>query len=244
MGCVASSAEAPMALEVTDRASLWARLHAAGADAGTVKKCLCSYSPPPRRLILSSAADFERLGVTRESVHGACDSSFWAYGDFTSVYESFALAEDDKERRVMGIEGVGSAAELLEAIQSGSAPLKIGHLSLLMLRSKVANGEWKWIDEAGCVMHTATPKPALLRVQLRSVLNLEVKVVRHEAFASGSESVGDLIIFDMDKADTAKETGNTKVFCQNPENYEIAEYETLSEPMKQAVDTMLAAQLK
>ena len=41
-----------------------------------------------------------------------------------------------------------------------------------------------------------------------------------------------------------KETGNTKVFCQNPANYEIAAYATLAEPMKQAVDQMLAAQLK
>ena len=52
---------------------------------------------------------------------------------------------------------------LLAAIASGSKSLKIGHLSLQMMKGKVSNGEWRWIDEAKCVMHTATPKPALLR---------------------------------------------------------------------------------
>ena len=30
----------------------------------------------------------------------------------------------------------------------GKRTLKLGHLSLKMMRGKVANGEWRWIDEA------------------------------------------------------------------------------------------------
>ena len=69
-------------------------------------------------------------------------------------------------------------------------------------------------------------------------------MVRHEEFAQGSESAGDLIIFDMDKADVEKETGNTKVFCQDPASYKIAPFDGLADEMKAAVDRMLALQLK
>ena len=108
----------------------------------------------------------------------------------------------------MGIEGVGSPETLREIIESGAKSLKIGHLSLLMVRvakplthshslgrlarhdrkksciprvalpnarqmqGKVDNGEWRWIDERRCVMHTATSKPALLRTEVRSRLGL------------------------------------------------------------------------
>lgn len=263
--------------EVRDRTSLWAALHAASSgDAEKVKACLCAYTPPAERLIIRSDADFATLGTSKEAVHGACDPSFWAFGDFESVHQSFALDEADKERRVMGVEGVGSPEALLAIIESGAKSLKIGHLSLPMMQGKVANGEWRWIDEARCVMHTATPKPALLRVevlpirglearpqmkrhvkpcgsrvrtpctagQVRARLGLELRVVRHEEFAQGSESAGDLIIFDMDKADVEKETGNTKVFCQDPSSYKIAPFDGLADEMKAAVDRMLALQLK
>ena len=143
----------------------------------------------------------------------------------------------------MGIEGVGSPSALLAAIESGAKSLKIGHLSLLMMEGKVATGEWHWIDEAKCVMHTATPKPALLRTEVRATLGVELKVVRHEQFAAGAESVGDLIIFDMDMSDVTKELGNHKVFCQDPSNYTIAPLSTLSDEMKAAIDKMLSAQL-
>ena len=66
--------------------------------------------------------------------------------------------------------------------------------------------------------------------------------MRHEEFAGGAESVGDLVIFDMDKADVSVETGNVKVFCQNPANYTIAPYASLSDDMKAAVERMLALQ--
>ena len=227
-------------LEVTDRATLWRGLHDA-LPLATVRSCLCAYAPPAERLILKSASDFAKLGTTKDAVHGACDTSFWAYGDFESVYTSFELDPTDKERRVMGIEGVGSPEALKAAIDDGAKSLKIGHLSLLMMQSKVDSGEWHWIDEARCVMHTATSKPALLRPQL-SELGVTLKVVRHEQFASGAESVGDLIIFDMDKADVSKETGNTKVFCQDPANYSIAPFDTLSDEMRAAVDRMLEQQ--
>jgi len=228
-------------LEVHDRPTLWQALHA--ASPAQVKACLCSYSPPPERLIIRSAADFAKLGTTREAVHGACDQSFWAFGDFERVYTSFSLDESDPERRVMGIEGVGSPEALLVIIEGGAKSLKIGHLSLLMMEGKVANDEWHWIDEAKCVMHTATPKPALLRAEVRSRLGLELRVMRHEEFAQGSESVGDLIIFDMDKSDVEKETGNRKVFCQDPGNYKIEHFDGLADDMKAAVDRMLAIQL-
>ena len=237
-----SSSAAP--LEVTDRASLFGHLHASSAgDVAKVRACLCSYTPPAERLILRSAADFAALGTSKEAVHGACDPTFWAFGDFESVYNSFVLEPTDKERRVMGIEGVGSPSALLAAIESGAKSLKIGHLSLLMMEGKVATGEWHWIDEAKCVMHTATPKPALLRTEVRATLGVELKVVRHEQFAAGAESVGDLIIFDMDMSDVTKELGNHKVFCQDPSNYTIAPLSTLSDEMKAAIDKMLSAQL-
>ena len=196
-------------LEVTDRPSLWRQLASAG-DVAQMRQCLCAYTPPAKRLILRSEADFERLCITKEAVHAACDPSFWAYGDFESVYNSFARNEKDPERRVMGIEGIASPEALRETIASGATSLKIGHLSLVMMQSKVSNGEWHWVDEPKCVMHTATPKPALLRGEVRSRMGVEIKVLRHEAFAEQAESVGDLIIFDMDKADVTQETGNTK----------------------------------
>ena len=95
-------------MEVTNRATLWSNLHAAsGGDAEKVKACIVSYAPPAERLIIRSTDDFAAIGTSKEAVHGACDTSFWAYGDFESVYNSFALDKSDKERRVMGIEGVG-----------------------------------------------------------------------------------------------------------------------------------------
>lgn len=93
-------------------------------------------------------------------------------------------------------------------------------------------------------MHTATPKPALLRPAVRERLGVELRVLRHEAFAGGSESEGDLIIFDMDRSDVEKETGNTKVFCQNPANYSIAPFASLPPEMRAAVRRMLELQLK
>lgn len=231
-----SSSSSPIV--VHNRKELFAGL-ARAAAMNDVRRCLCSYSPPSERLIICAAADFEKLGTTKEAVHRACDTSFWAYGDFESVYASFSLAETDKERRVMGIEGIGTPEALLEALASGEKSLKIGHLSLLMMNGKVANGEWRWIDEARCVMHTATPKPALLRNSLRDELGVELKIVRHEEFAGGAESAGDLIIFDMDKADVHKEMGNTKVFCQDPKNYTIAEFGSLSDEMQAAVSEMM-----
>ena len=130
---------APSTFDVNDRASLWKGL--ANADIPAVEACLCAYSPPPERLIIRSAADFATLGTTMEAVYAACDPSFWAYGDFKSVFDSFSLPIDNKERRVMGVEGVGSPEALADAIASGSQCLKIGHLSLLMMQGKVENGE-------------------------------------------------------------------------------------------------------
>ena len=81
-------------------------------------------------------------------------------------------------------------------------------------------------------------------MQVRSRLGLSLKVLRHEAFAAaGAESVGELIIFDMDRSDVSKEVGNTKVFCQDPANYQLAPYETLSAEMKAAVRQMLELEL-
>ena len=144
----------------------------------------------------------------------------------------------------MGIEGVGSPEALSAVLASGEKSLKIGHLSLVMMEGKVANGEWHWIDEARCVMHTATPKPALLRPAVRDNLGLELKIMRHEEFAAGQESEGDLIIFDMDKADVTKPTGNTKVFCQDPTAFSIAAFDSLSAEMRAAVDAVLARELR
>ena len=155
----------------------------------------------------------------------------------------------------MGIEGVGNGDILQKVLASGQQVLHIGHLSLLMMEGKVANGEWRWIDEPSCSMHTATNKPALLRPKLRANLGVDLRVLRHEKFLQGhassgegeaaeaAESVGDLIIFDMDKADVEKEVGNVKVFCQDPTNYDIAPFESLAPEMRAAVDRMLALEL-
>lgn len=229
---------------VTNRATLWGGLAAAtSGDAAKIVACLCSYSPPAERLIIRRAADFAALGVSKEAVHAAGDESFWAYKDFESVFASFALAETDAERRVMGIEGVRSPEQLRAIVESGARSLRIGHLSLPMCVGKVRNGEWRWIDEARCVMHTATPKPALLRQKVRALLHVELSVRRHEAFASDAESVGDLVIFDMDQADVHKPTGNTKVFCQDPASYSLAPYESLAPEMHAAVRQMLEKEL-
>ena len=120
--------------------------------------------------------------------------------------------------------------------------------------AKVANGEWRWIDEAGCVMHTATSKPAILRPALRDNLGVELHVLRHEKFAaemgdgssSGAapESLGDLIIFDMDWKDVTKETGNTKVFCQDPAKFELGSLDALQPGIRAALDQVLALELR
>merc|ERR1712098_193579 len=101
-----------------------------------------------------------------------------------------------------------------------------------MMEGKVANGEWQWIDEAQGIMHTATWKPGLLRGRDRDLFGVELRVIRHEAFLEGDrkfdpESMGDLVIFDIDRADVRKETGNTKVFCQESTNYDVDALETL-----------------
>ena len=55
-----------------------------------------------------------------------------------------------------------------------------------MMEGKVQNGEWRWIDESHCVMHTATPKPALLRARVLAELNVELAVMRHDAHLAGA----------------------------------------------------------
>ena len=123
--------------------------------------------------------------------------------------------------------------------------LNIGHLSLAMMEGKVSNGEWYWVDEAHCVMHTATPKPALLRERVASTLRVDLAIMRHDAALSGAgeaESTGDLIIFDMNWQDVGIETGNTKVFCQSTARMELAPLDTLAEGMKAALERVLDAE--
>jgi len=241
------SADDGAAMEVRDRDSLFAHLFTTSkGDASKVRDSFCAYTPPASRLIIREAADFGKLGTTSEAVHRAADKGFWAYKDFAAVLDSFALSPSDPERRVMGIEGVGSTAELHAAVAGRAPKLKIGHLSLEMLEGKLDNGEWHWIDEANCVMHTATPKPAILRTELAERVGLELRVLRHEKFVEGEaegepvESVGDLIIFDIDVSDVTKPTGNTKVFCQNPGAYTISAYSSLPHRMRLGVDKLLA----
>ena len=74
--------------------------------------------------------------------------------------------------------------------------------------------------------------PRMLPVTAR-----QVGVGRNKFYALTNN--GDLIIFDMDKADVHKEMGNTKVFCQDPKNYTIAEFGSLSEEMQAAAEEML-----
>lgn len=230
-------------LEVRDRKSLWQGLHRASVESlEVVQACLCSYSPPSKRLILSSLEDFAALGISSpQQLHDVADESFWAYKDFYAVVSSFQLPETDPERRVMGIEGIGSKAALHAAIQSGERVLRIGHLSLGNLRGKVANQEWRWIDKHA--MDTSTLKPALLRPRVRELLGVELRVMRHDAhLADGgpTESLGDLVIFDIDHANpTGTEVGNSKVFCQCPSNYDVGEFAALSADQRNAVQLML-----
>ena len=74
---------------------------------------------------------------------------------------------------------------------------------------------------------------------------MAVRVIKHDASLSSGqaeeaavvESVGDLIIFDMDKGDVSKEAGNTKVFCQDPLNYSVLDdVAALPEAVRAAVD--------
>jgi hypothetical protein len=203
-------------LVVRNRAELFASLR--GRSSAEVLACMTAYSPPSQRLLIRSEADLARLGTTAAALKAAADPSFWAYSDFDSVLASFGREAGDPERRVMGVEGVGSAETLAKVLATGEQVLCIGHLSLTMMESKVASGEWRWIEEAGCVMHTATNKPALLRAAVRAKFGLELKVLRHEKFAADAgeqpESSGDLIIFDMDWKDVTRRIGNTNVFCQ------------------------------
>lgn len=249
------SVAAPAALKVHTRAELFGKLYAAapnGSDVRTaVLASLVSYSPPPARLIVRSAADLHTLGVTAEELKAAADPAFWAYNDFDSVLASFELAPSDAERRVMGIEGIGSSAALRAAVESRTPCLRIGHLSLLMMEGKVENGEWRWIDEANCVMHTATAKPALLRDRLRDRWPVvELKVLRHEKFAAGGEgaeppeSLGDLIIFDMDRADVTNATGNSKVFCQDAASFHLGGVDDLDPSIRDALDQVLTNELR
>ena len=211
---------------------------------------MTSYMPPPRRLIIRSLDDLERLNTSATALKAAADPNFWAYKDFDGVVASFALEPSNPERRVLGIEGVGSPERLQELIKSGSPCLNMGHLSLVMMEDKVRNGEWKWIDEPQCVMHTATPKPALLRASIETKLGMKLAIMRHDAKLAGDsgggavESEGDLIIFDMDWRDVNKSVGNTKVFCQWTANLELGPLDTLDEGMLAALDTVLSAECR
>jgi len=245
-----------MAQVVRNRSDLFATLHAAAAASTTadpraaVRACMTAYAPPAERLIIRTVGDFAALGTTAAAVKAAADPTFWAYNDYDGVLASFALEANDKERRVMGIEGVGSKETLHKVLATGQQVLATGHLSLVMMEGKVASGEWHWIDEAGCSMHTATNKPGLLRTEVRSRLGLELKVVRHDAELAGSaeeqevESVGDLIIFDMNFKDVTTEVGNTKVFCQNPSGFMLSGLETLLPDIGQALEQVLDRELK
>ena len=75
-------------------------------------------------------------------------------------------------------------------------------------------------------------------------MGVELRVVRHEAFAEGAESIGDLIIFDIDKSNVMshRSNANTKVFCQDPSKYKILPYAELSADFKAAVDRMFQLQ--
>jgi hypothetical protein len=243
---IGDDAEPQTRLDVRNRKSLWEQLFSAtGGSREKVISCMTSYSPPAERLLIRGHGDFERLGVTSSQVHDAADPSFWAYGDFPTVLASFDLPEDDKERRVMGIEGIASGAALKAAIASGEKTLKIGHLSLANLAGKITNGEWHWIDEPGCVMHTATPKPALLRQQLKTRLGITLRIFRHEKFLDQpTESVGDLIIFDINRDDVKKEVGNSNVFCQDINNYVLSPFDSLHASLRKAVDNMFDFEFK
>ena len=238
---------ASVAVDVTNRKSLFKALYdAAEGDAAKARSCLVVYSPPGERLILRCEEDFATLGTSAEALKDAADKDFWAFADFDGVLESFQREKSDPERRVMGIEGVGSKDQLQTLLATPTHPgLKIGHLSYNVMQGKVDNGEWEWINEAGCEMKTATPKPGLDRQRLASTLGLAVRVIKHDASLSSGqaeeaavvESVGDLIIFDMDKGDVSKEAGNTKVFCQDPLNYSVLDdVAALPEAVRAAVD--------
>ena len=219
--------------------------------AAAVRECMVAYTPPAERLIIRNEADLAALSTNAEALKAAADVTFWAYKDFDSVLASFALDATDPERRVMGIEGVGSGEELQKILASGQAILRIGHLSLLMMEGKVANGEWRWVDEDKCVMYTATNKPALMRPEVRSRLGIELRILRHEKFLEAqegqpneqTESMGDLIIFDMDWKDSSKDTGNTKVFCQNPSGFTLNTLDALMPSMDAALGQVLQREL-
>lgn len=231
-----------MVQEVLGRKSLWHELHVASkGDLCKVYACLCSYAPPGKRLIVQRKADFIALGVSAEELHAVADPTFWAFRDFHGVIESFEREETDPERRVMGIEGFSCKEALQEAVRAGEKVVKIGHLSLLNLRAKVVNKEWRWISELA--MDTSTLKPGLLRAQVREIIGAELRVMRHDAHLaheSEKESRGDLILFDIDHANPiGTDVGNSKVFCQCPSNYDVGDYARLSIAQRKAVDQML-----
>jgi len=228
-------------VDVRNRKDLLSALcDAAGGEKARVQACMCSYMPPGQRLIIRDLDDIVRLGATVESLHNAADENFWAYKDFEHTIKSFELELDDKERRVLGIEGVGSKKELLEIIATGKQSLCIGHLSYNMMMGKVKHGEWYWIDEPTCVMHTATAKPGLLRKKIELRLNLNLRVLRHEKFLDEDQvSEGDLVIFDMNPTDLRAEVGNQNVFCQDPEKFTIAPFSEMNEKYIAAVDDMI-----
>ena len=98
-------------------------------------------------------------------------------------------------------------------------------------------------------MHTATAKPVLLRAAVQTNLNVDLQVLRHEKFAQSSgdapESVGDLIIFDMDHQDPIdKEVGNTKVFCQDASRFALSPVDALQPHMRSAIDKVLDRELR
>ena len=251
MASTASPGSGP--IDIRNRQELFKVLYdAASGDAACVKSCLVVYSPPSERLILRCEDDFETLGTSPEALKGAADKDFWAFADFDGVLASFGRERSDPERRVMGIEGVGSKDRLAQLLANPTPPgLKIGHLSYNVMQGKLDNGEWGWIDEAGCEMKTATPKPGFDRRKLASVLALTIRVLKHDTALSGQaqeaavvESVGDLIIFDIDKGDVSKEAGNTKVFCQDPSNYSISDDVSaeLPEAMQAALELVFEAE--
>lgn len=229
-------------VDVRNRKDLLSALcDAAGGEKARVQACMCSYMPPAQRLIIRDENDIiEKLGTTVQSLHNAADKTFWAYNDFDKCIKSFELEKEDKERRVLGIEGVGSKKELLEIIATGKQSLCIGHLSHNMMMGKVEHGEWKWIDEETCVMHTATAKPGLLRKKIELSLSLNLRVLRHEKFLDEDQiSEGDLVIFDINPADVRADVGNQNAFCQDPEKFTIAPFSEMDEKYIAAVDEMM-----
>ena len=184
------------------------------ASSADVLDCMTAYSPPAERLIIRRGAGpaRHRHGVTLKRPPTRASGRMQ-----TSTCWRRSARRRTTRAACDGRRGRWPAETLAKVLMTGQQVLCGRHLAQ---DDGEQGGErrWRWIDEAGCVMHGRTSPPSSAPPCAPSSASSSrcsgTSLPPPPAAASKAPRVGgNLIIFDMDLKDV-KQTGNTNVFCK------------------------------